>query len=188
LYSHNETAELLPWTLVRDLDSPDASARAFGSESFCPILFETQVGAETRSRFWIRPSLCQRPVVGHPIGGTGGASQDHEGRVLAGSVGRAIADLRHGAVCVNAWVPQGAHPSRSLEDMPSGIGWVHNTPMLEQVEKAVLRHPLTAMPKPHVFPQSPERPQADAPDEGLGGERELEEGACGIRRGVEGVT
>src|SRR5918992_942110 len=41
----NETAELLPWTLVRDLDPGDASERAFGSESFCPILFETQVGS-----------------------------------------------------------------------------------------------------------------------------------------------
>jgi hypothetical protein len=25
---------------------------------------------------------------------------------------------------------------------------VHNTPMLEGIEKAVLRHPITAMPKP----------------------------------------
>ena len=30
----------------------------------------------------------------------------------------------------------------------SGAGWVHNTSMLEGIEKAVMRHPITAMPKP----------------------------------------
>jgi hypothetical protein len=29
---------------------------------------------------------------------------------------------------------------------------VHNTPMLEGIEKAVLRHPLVAKPKPTTFP------------------------------------
>jgi hypothetical protein len=81
--------------------------------------------------------------------------------VLAGSVERAIAGLRYGAVCVNAWSgylfafvtpPWGAHPSSTLDNIQSGTGWVHNTPMLEQVEKAVLRHPVTAMPKPTYFP------------------------------------
>jgi aldehyde dehydrogenase (NAD(P)+) len=157
-----ETAEVLPWTLVRDLDAGDASERAFASESFCPILFETQIGsadpvefldkavAFANDRLWgtlnagmvVHPKLMKDPV-------------------LAGSVERAIATLRYGAVCVNAWSgylfafvtpPWGAHPSSSLEDIQSGMGWVHNTPMLEQIEKAVLRHPLTAMPKPTYFP------------------------------------
>jgi len=39
-----------------------------------------------------------------------------------------------------------------LTDIQSGQGWVHNTSMLEGVEKAVLRHPITAMPKPVYFP------------------------------------
>jgi hypothetical protein len=51
--------------------------------------------------------------------------------------------------------------------------------MLEQVEKAVLRHPLTAMPKADVFPDASECAQVDAPYDSFGGERELEEGARG---------
>ena len=158
----NETAELLPWTLVRDLDATDASERAFASESFCPILFETQLGTSdpvefldkavtfANDRLW---GTLSAGLVVHP--------KTMKDPVLAGSVERAIATLRYGAVCVNAWAgylfafvtpPWGAHPSSSLENIQSGMGWVHNTPMLEQVEKAVLRHPLTAMPKPTYFP------------------------------------
>jgi aldehyde dehydrogenase (NAD(P)+) len=62
---------------------------------------------------------------------------------------------------VNAWSgylfafvtpPWGAHPSSTLADIQSGTGWVHNTPMLEGIEKAVMRHPITAMPKPTYHP------------------------------------
>jgi aldehyde dehydrogenase (NAD(P)+) len=157
-----ETAELLPWTLVRDLDAGDAGERAFVSESFCPILFETQVGSTdpvefldkavtfANDRLW---GTLSAGMVVHP--------KTMRDPVLAGSVERAIAGLRYGSVCVNAWSgylfgfvtpPWGPHPSSTLEDIQSGVGWVHNTPMLEQVEKAVLRHPITAMPKPTYFP------------------------------------
>jgi hypothetical protein len=157
-----ETADLLPWTLIRDVDAANRDERAFASESFCPVIFETQVGSTdpidflekavtfANDRLWgtlsaglvVHPKLMKDPV-------------------LAGSVERAIARLRYGAVGVNAWAgylfafvtpPWGAHPSSNLPDIQSGMGWVHNTPMLEGIEKAVLRHPITAMPKPTYFP------------------------------------
>ena len=46
----------------------------------------------------------------------------------------------------------GSYPGSVPEDIQSGTGWVHNTTMLEGIEKAVLRHPLTIMPKPATFP------------------------------------
>src|SRR5919107_2689794 len=158
----NETAEMLPWTLVRDLDSMDASERAFGSESFCPILFETQVGSSDPVEFLDKATtFANERLWGTLSAGLVVHPKTMKDPVLAGSVERGIANLRYGAVCVNAWAgylfafvtpPWGAHPSSSLNDIQSGIGWVHNTPMLEGVEKAVLRHPLTAMPKPTYFP------------------------------------
>ena len=48
--------------------------------------------------------------------------------------------------------PWGAYPGSEPADIQSGTGWVHNTSMLEGIEKAVLRHPLTIMPKPATFP------------------------------------
>src|SRR5581483_981348 len=80
---------------------------------------------------------------------------------LAQAVERAIGRLRYGAVTVNSWTglvfalgtpPWGAYPGSTPVDIRSGIGWVHNTSMLEGVEKALLRHPITAVPKPVTFP------------------------------------
>ena len=158
----NESDEVLPWTLVRDLDSADHSERAFASESFCPILFETQVGSDDPVEFLDKAvTFANERLWGTLSAGLVVHPKVMKDAVLAGSVERAIAGLRYGAVCVNAWAgylfafvtpPWGAHPSSSLADIQSGNGWVHNTPMLEGIEKAVLRHPLTAMPKPTYFP------------------------------------
>ena len=69
---------------------------------------------------------------------------------------KAIVALRYGAVAINQWPavvyalaspPWGGHPSGSLADVQSGIGFVHNT-MLGRIDKAVLRAPLAASPKP----------------------------------------
>jgi acyl-CoA reductase-like NAD-dependent aldehyde dehydrogenase len=171
LYSRNrasirqfgdETAELLPWTLVRDLDAADASEPAFGSESFCPILFETQVGSADPVEFMDKAvTFANERLWGTLSAGLVVHPRTMKDPVLAGSVERAISGLRYGAVCVNAWSgylfafvtpPWGAHPSSTLDNIQSGTGWVHNSPMLEQVEKAVLRHPVTARPKPTYFP------------------------------------
>ena len=76
---------------------------------------------------------------------------------MAAAFEQAIGRLRYGSVTVNAWSgllfafgtpPWGAHPSSTPADIQSGTGWVHNTQMLEHIEKAVMRHPLTATPKP----------------------------------------
>jgi aldehyde dehydrogenase (NAD(P)+) len=76
-------------------------------------------------------------------------------------VERAIRDLRYGSVAVNTWAgaifglcstPWGGHPSSSLRDIQSGRGWVHNTFMLEGIEKVVLRAPLKQSPPPPWIP------------------------------------
>src|SRR3954468_2887590 len=156
------TDQVLPWTLVQDLDATSREESGFSSESFCPILFETQVGSTdpveyldkavtfANERLW---GTLSAGLVVHP--------RTMKDPVLAGSVERAIANLRYGSVCVNAWAgylfafatpPWGAHPSSSLNDIQSGIGWVHNTPMLEGIQKAGLCHPPPAMPNTAYFP------------------------------------
>jgi hypothetical protein len=80
---------------------------------------------------------------------------------LADAVERAITRLRYGSVAVNTWSgltfsfgtpPWGAYAGSTPQDIQSGTGFVHNTPMLERIEKTVLRHPLTVQPKPAFFP------------------------------------
>jgi acyl-CoA reductase-like NAD-dependent aldehyde dehydrogenase len=155
------TKDQLPWTLVFGLDSHDEGERLFSTEPFCPIISETTLdesdpvaflAAATRfanDRLWgtlsavvmIHPSLEKDPAV-------------------AAALDEAVATLRYGAVGINQWTglvygtvspPWGAHPSSTLEDIQGGLGWVHNTYMLEGIEKAVLRGPLTIAPRPPWF-------------------------------------
>jgi len=158
----SESADVLPWTLIRDLDSSDREERAFASESFCPILFETQVGSADPVEFLEQAvRFANDRLWGNLSAGLVVHPKVMKDPALGGAVEWAITELRYGAVCVNAWAgylfafvtpPWGAHPSSSLADIQSGTGWVHNTPMLEGTEKAVLRHPITAMSKPTYFP------------------------------------
>lgn len=46
----------------------------------------------------------------------------------------------------------GRPPASTLADVQSGIGWVHNSLLLERVVKTVQRGPLRAFPTPVYFP------------------------------------
>ena len=152
----------LPWTIMPGLSSDDAEERAFSMEPFCSILSETAVGSSdplefleeavtfANERLW---GTLSAAIVVHPA-----TLRDPR---VADALERAITRLRYGAVAVNGWpalvfsfctAPWGAHPSSTLADIQSGRGFVHNTPMLEGIEKAVIRFPLTANPKPVIFP------------------------------------
>ncbi|MFJ8660575.1 aldehyde dehydrogenase family protein [Streptomyces sp. NPDC093795] len=72
------------------------------------------------------------------------------------AVRTAIAELRYGTLGVNCWsgvgfllgfTPWGAFPGHTRQDIGSGIGFVHNAFMLEDVEKTVLRAPFTPAPR-----------------------------------------
>ncbi|WJY48442.1 aldehyde dehydrogenase family protein [Streptomyces chengbuensis] len=86
------------------------------------------------------------------------------------AVRTAIADLRYGTLGVNCWsavgfllgfTPWGAHPGHTRQEIGSGIGFVHNAFMLEDIEKTVLRAPFTPAPRglvtgdPSLSPRPP---------------------------------
>lgn len=67
-----------------------------------------------------------------------------------------IADLRYGTIAINAWTglgflmaqcPWGAFPGHTLEDVQSGIGFVHNTYMFDRVERCVVYAPFRPFPR-----------------------------------------
>jgi acyl-CoA reductase-like NAD-dependent aldehyde dehydrogenase len=158
----NETEDVLPWTVVRDLDSGNREEHAFAGESFCSVLFETEIESADPVEFLDRAvHFANERLWGTLSAGLVVHPKSMKDPVVGSAVEYAITNLRYGAVTVNAWSgylfgfvtpPWGAHPTSTLTDIQSGNGWVHNTPMLEGIEKAVLRHPITAMPKPTYFP------------------------------------
>lgn len=67
-----------------------------------------------------------------------------------------VAGLRYGCIAVNAWAglgflsaptPWGAFPGHTLEDVQSGIGFVHNTMLFDQPQRTVLEAPFTPYPR-----------------------------------------
>ena len=71
------------------------------------------------------------------------------------AVDQAIAEMRYGTLGVNCWsaigfllgfTPWGAFPGHTRQDIGSGIGFVHNAFMLEDIEKTVLRAPFAPAP------------------------------------------
>jgi acyl-CoA reductase-like NAD-dependent aldehyde dehydrogenase len=155
-------AGMLPWTVVPGLDPDDRHEPLFTTQSFCPVLGEVSVGSAdpleylqqavgfVNERVWGTLSMT---LIIHPR-----TQADH---LLSTAVERAIAQLRYGAVGVNVWpaqlyaiasAPWGAHPSSTANDTQSGRGWTHNTVMLDEIEKAIVRQPLTTALKPAYAP------------------------------------
>ena len=153
----------LPWAIIRDVDADQRDEKCFYMEPWCSVLSETAIGSSdpveylqqavkfVNDRVW---GTLAATIVVHPS-----SMKDPK---VAAAVEQAIQDLRYGAVAVNHWpalayafcsTPWGAHPSSTLEDIQSGRGWVHNTFMLEGIEKAVVRGPLVAKPTPPWFPR-----------------------------------
>jgi aldehyde dehydrogenase (NAD(P)+) len=152
----------LPWTIVSGVDSSRPDDPRFHVEPFCSLLSVTEVGSTDPLEFLAEVTeFANEHVWGtlnamlfvHP------REESDPGVRLA--LDRAVRDLRYGTVAINHWPamvyafgvpPWGGHPSATLENIQSGLGWVHNTLMLERIEKNVLRGPLKAFPKPAWFP------------------------------------
>jgi aldehyde dehydrogenase (NAD(P)+) len=151
----------LPWTLVTGV-APDSDDPAFTSETFFPALVETSLGSEDPVEFLDRAVA----FANSRLPGTLSAQLLAPPRTLADPVTgaaarRAVRRLEYGAVAVNAsgayafafgTTPWGGYPGQSLRDPRSGIGFVHNTLMLEGVEKTVVWSRATLPLKPVYFP------------------------------------
>jgi aldehyde dehydrogenase (NAD(P)+) len=152
----------LPWALATWIDPESSSARLYREEAFCPVIGETSVGTPDPEEFLD----AAVDFVNGKLWGTLSASLIVHPATMkepsfARAVERAIERLRYGTVAVNAFPgmayalgspPWGAWQDSTPEDIQSGHGWVHNTSMLERVEKVVFRHPLTTFPRPPYFP------------------------------------
>jgi aldehyde dehydrogenase (NAD(P)+) len=142
----------LPWTLVSGLDARDASTPHFKTEPFCSLLSVVELEAQDASGF-LRActDFCNETLWGtlnavlfaHPS-----QLKDSE---LSNEIERAVRELRYGVIGVNQWsavayalasTPWGAYPGSTLGDIQSGIGWVHNTFMLEDIDKCVVTGPI----------------------------------------------
>ncbi len=151
----------LPWTLLTGL-STSSSARSFKLEPFCPLLSVVELDEDDPQAFLEQASR----FLNDEVWGTLNVMLFVPGRLegepdFEAALERAVDELRYGTVAINYWPalayglgtsPWGGHPSSSLADAQSGIGFAHNALMLEQVRKVIIRGPLWAFPKPFWYP------------------------------------
>jgi hypothetical protein len=153
-----EDGDAVPYTLIPELE-PDGPDLAFASEAFCAVMGEVALDAPRSVPEYLGAAVrfCNEQVWGdlavtvlvHP--------RSMKDPLIAEAVERAIDDLAYGTVVVNhfpgaayAFVspPWGAYPGNTPEDIGSGVGFVHNTYLLEDVQKSVVRGPF----RPPVTP------------------------------------
>jgi acyl-CoA reductase-like NAD-dependent aldehyde dehydrogenase len=158
-----EGDDKVPFTLIPEIDPDNDDDLALTTEAFCGVMGEVALDAPRTVVDYIEEAVefCNERLWGtlaatiivHPD-----SLRDPE---VANAVERAIDELRYGAVVVNDWAAVvyglptaswGAYPGSPLEDIQSGRGVVHNTFMLEDIEKTVARAPWRPTATPIWFP------------------------------------
>ena len=151
----------LPWMLIPDL-SPDAVGDpCYRIEAFCSITAETAIEAPDLATYLERAVRFANETLWGSLNATLIADPRTARDGVSGPlVERAIEQLRYGTVSLNHWsaigyglgvTPWGAFPGHSRTDIQSGTGFVHNPLMFGNIQKAVVRSPFRAWPKPIWF-------------------------------------
>src|ERR1039457_3436730 len=157
----NAMSGSLPWTFISGLDPNARDEPLYTQEPFCSVISETRVGSADPVEFLERAEdFCNNKLWGTLNANLLVHPQSLKDPRISQAVERAIVKLRYGVIAVNAFIgmpfvfaapPWGPYPGSTPEDIQSGSGFVHNTSMLEGIEKTILRAPLTTFPKPGYF-------------------------------------
>ena len=153
--------QTVPWTFIPEID-PESEDLALQTEVFCGVTGEVPLDAPTSVPDFIADAVrfCNDQVWGslgativvHP--------KSLRDPAVKAAVEKAIEDLRYGTVMVNHWpglafglmsTSWGAFPGHDRTDIQSGQGVVHNTFMLKEPQKSVVRGPFKPATKPIWF-------------------------------------
>ncbi|MBL8923298.1 MAG: aldehyde dehydrogenase [Myxococcaceae bacterium] len=154
--------EQLPYALITDVDRAVKDDLIFTSEPWCTVISETSLDAGDPAKF------CDEVTafLNESVWGTLAANvlvhpETMKDPAASAAVEKMVRELEYGTVAINTWAgavfgignsPWGGHPSATLQDIQSGRGWVHNSLLLDGVEKFVLRAPAKNFPISPWFP------------------------------------
>lgn len=145
----------IPRTMVTDIPADSKDEYAFNKEFFGAMYAQTYVEGATPEEYFRNAVLFANDQLHGTLGATilihpktikemGSAFED------------ILAELKYGAIGVNIWngviflltqCSWGAYPGHTYDDIQSGVGIVHNSLMLENIEKSVLYGPFQAFPR-----------------------------------------
>ena len=141
--------------LIAPLDA-ETNRYAETVEAFGPALSVTELAGDDPETF-LKAAI---DYANRQLYGTLGANLLIHPRTMR-QIGRArfdeiIADLRYGCIAINTWTglgflspqtPWGAFPGHTLDDVQSGIGFVHNTLLFDRPQKTVVEAPFKPFPR-----------------------------------------
>lgn len=154
---HRDEVDLGPdgaRVVLPSVDLADDAEPALAMEYFGPVLGVSELPGEGAD--YLAAAVA---AANERLRGTLGANviaHPQTIRALGAAFEEAAHDLRHGTVAVNAWTgvgfatPRatwGAFPGHTLADVQSGIGVVHNTLLLADTERTVIRGPFRPFPR-----------------------------------------
>jgi acyl-CoA reductase-like NAD-dependent aldehyde dehydrogenase len=164
-YVGHSAEDSLPWAVIRDVDAQDASCRLFTTEPFCALISETGLSSSDPVEFLSAATSFMNDTLWGTLNACIVLPPALERNVgVKNALDRAIVELRYGTIGINTWpavaygsatLPWGGHRGGTLQSVQSGSGWVHNTFMLDGVEKSVIRGPLVPRPTPVWFADKP---------------------------------
>ncbi|WP_375425759.1 aldehyde dehydrogenase family protein [uncultured Friedmanniella sp.] len=167
----------LPWGVIRGLDATATDDPLFVTEPFCSLLSETSVAGPDPVDFLAAATTFANDTLWGTLSAAIIVPPELErDPTVAQALDRSVTDLRYGNVAINHWpalnyalvsLPWGGHPSSTLQDVQSGLGWVHNSGMLGGLDKAVLRGGIRVRPTPPWFADHPSAGRAGADLVGL---------------------
>jgi acyl-CoA reductase-like NAD-dependent aldehyde dehydrogenase len=145
----------VPPTIIR-IHRSEEGHPAFNEESFCRIMAVVELPGDDPSQFIANAvEFCNTRLRG-TLNVTLIVDPDtlKENR---SAVDRAVDDLRYGSIGLNLWAaaafplgvtPWGAFPGHTLDDIGSGIGFVHNARLIDHPQKTIMRAPFVQFPQP----------------------------------------
>lgn len=140
-------------TLVVGL-KPTNTEKALGVEYFAPVLGVTELPGTGAGFLDAAVEAANTQFVGTL--GVNIIARPNTIAELGDRFEQAIVNLRYGTIAVNAWTgvgyltPQaswGAFPGHTIDDVQSGIGVVHNTLLIADPERTVVRGPFRPSPR-----------------------------------------
>lgn len=144
----------LPWAVASEIEPTAEDSTAFGVEAWCGVLAETSLPAEDACEFLpAAVDFCNERLYGTLSCGIAADPRTRARPEVAAAFGAALRELRYGSIGVNHWpalsyamgvTAWGAYPGHTIEDVQSGIGFVHNTRLFGRPHKSVIEGPFCA--------------------------------------------
>lgn len=149
----------VPFTFIPNLDASKTDDVMFQTECFNAIFGEVPIDAPTDVPTWLAAAVefCNETLWGTLVASILCKPASMKDPAVKEAVEQAIADLRYGSIGLNCWgatsyglvsTTWGAFPGHPDNDIQSGQGVVHNSYLLKDPQKSVVRAPWKLGDKP----------------------------------------